>query len=163
MELKFHLKCSTLLCTPIHPPLPPLSDFSHQNKNSTALPALQLTIGNFNPYEQMINDVAFVESTVFIETTLRGCLSWKCNVLFEETTSAFIFFFFRWGLVVAYSCRPGNIIIWEKSCNRWQAVFSTSVWKSLWFSNTMLSGGHIVSFCFPPPVVLNWKTQWWTH
>lgn len=86
---------------------------------------------------------------------------------FDQTTYAF--FLFWWGLfpvlAVPYSYRPGNSVIWEKSCSRWQAVLSNSVWKSLQFSILwtstcsitslfqILSSPEVISFPFPSPLL----------
>lgn len=161
-----------MLCTPIHPALPSLSQVSLQNENTTIFPALQQIRAHFN----ITNDYCC-------------CLSWECSLfklpwetacheivichfkLFKQTNNAFT--------LVAYSYRPVNSIIWEKTehnSSRRQAVLCTCVKVTAVFvslninlfhhkpvSNNMLSRGQILSFCFPPPGVLNWKTQWWTH
>lgn len=48
-------------------------------------------------------------------------------------------------LCVTYSCKPANSVIWEKCCGGWQAMFSTSVWKSRQFPILWASAHSITS------------------
>lgn len=48
-------------------------------------------------------------------------------------------------LFCTYGYDSTNSIIWEKICSRKHAVFSTSVWKSLWFSILWTSACSITS------------------